>query len=209
MPYLIARDGTRGFPSITQYATPELIEAIAYRRHPPGDDPNWRISGAPNRESYAFWCTRLCGMACLKMALTARDGDAPSLFDLLSGCLSRNGYVRRSDGTVGGLYYDPFVQFVAEQHGLRAETVTALTNERLQQELDMGHLVIASVHKEIRRPESPAPGRGGHLVLVTGSGEGDFHFRNPSGHIPSAVIASLSTGRFDAYAGHRGISLHI
>jgi hypothetical protein len=209
VPYRGEREETGDFPSITQYATPGLIEAIAYRGHPPGDDPNWQITGAPDNESYAFWCTRLCGMACLKMALTARDGDAPSLFDLLGGCLSRGGYVHRSDGTVGGLYYDPFVRFAAEQHSLRAEVVTALTNDRIKQELDVGHLVMASVHKEIRLPESPAAGRGGHLVLVTDFREGSFHFSNPSGHTPDAVTASLAADRFDAYAAHRGISLHV
>jgi len=200
---------TGDFPSFTQYATPDLIEAIAYHGHPPGDDPNWRSSGAPDQKSYAFWCTRLCGMACLKMALTARDGNAPSLFDLLSGCRSYGGYVERSDGTVEGLYYEPFVRFVEAQHGLRAEIVISLTDERLERELDMGNLVMASVHKEIRNPGSPAPGRGGHLVLVTGYCDDHFHFRNPSGHVPSAVTASLLRSRFDDYAAHRGISLHV
>jgi hypothetical protein len=73
----------------------------------------------------------------------------------------------------------------------------------------MGNLVMASVHKEIRKPESPAPGRGGHLVLVTGYCDDQFHFRNPSGHVPSTVTASLLRSRFDDYAAHRGISLHV
>lgn len=208
MPYQDLKS-TSSFPSITQYATPDLIEAIAYRGHPPGDDPNWHASGAPDKKSYAFWCARLCGMACLKMALTARDGDAPSLFDLLDGCRAYGGYVERPDGTVGGLYYDPFVRFADAQYRLRAEIVTSLTDERLERELDRGNLVMASVHKEIRKPESPAPGRGGHLVLVTGYRDGRFHFRNPSGHVPSAVTTSLLRSRFDDYAAHRGIILHV
>lgn len=197
------------FPSVTQYATPRLIEAIAYHGHPPGDDPGWPASGAPSQESYAFWCTRLCGMACLKMALTARDGLAPHLFELLNGCLSYNGYTRQPDGTVGGLYYKPFAQFTAEKYDIGAEVVTELSSKRIEHELDAGRLVIASVHKEIRRPESPAPGRGGHLVLVTGHSEGRFHFRNPSGHAPAAVTATMAAGLFDSYAAHRGISLNI
>ncbi|MGI5290519.1 hypothetical protein ACQEVF_45345 [Nonomuraea polychroma] len=31
-----------------------------------------------------------------------------------------------------------------------------------------GHLIMASVHKEIRCPHQAAPGRGGHLVVLTG-----------------------------------------
>ena len=56
-------------PWITQYATPPLIAAIAYEGHPPADDPAWRESGAPDQETYGRWCARLCGMACLRMAL--------------------------------------------------------------------------------------------------------------------------------------------
>lgn len=148
-------------------------------------------------------------MACLKMALTSRDGYAPSLFDLLDGCKAYGGYVERSDGTVEGLYYDPFVRFVDARYGLHAEIVTSLTDERLERELDRGNLIMASVNKEIRKPECPAPGRGGHLVLVTGYYNGRFHFRNPSGHVPSAVTASLLRKRFDDYSAHRGISLHV
>jgi hypothetical protein len=61
--------GRYPMPWITQYATPSLIAAIAYRGHPPADDPAWRQSGAPDQETYGRWCTRLCGMACLRMAL--------------------------------------------------------------------------------------------------------------------------------------------
>ena len=36
-------------PWVTQYASPSLIEAIAYHGHPRGDDPRWRESGAPDQ----------------------------------------------------------------------------------------------------------------------------------------------------------------
>jgi hypothetical protein len=63
-------------PIVTQYATPGLIYAIAYQGHPAGDDPGWRASGAPDQQTYAHWCRRWCGMACLRMALIARDGTS-------------------------------------------------------------------------------------------------------------------------------------
>ena len=56
-------------PWITPYATPSLIAAIAYQGHPAAEDPGWRESGAPDSEAYGRWCTRLCGMACLRIAL--------------------------------------------------------------------------------------------------------------------------------------------
>ncbi|MFD8318495.1 C39 family peptidase [Kitasatospora purpeofusca] len=196
-------------PLITQYATPSLIQAIAYEGHPPGDDDNWATSGAPDRETYGYWCTRLCGMACLRMALFARDGLAPTLFELLDGCRVYGGYVQREDGGVDGLYYQPFTAYADAHHGLATEIITALTPDRLIAELDQGRLVIASVHKEIRRPDRPAPGRGGHLVLVTGHQTGTVAFRNPSGHTADSREAVLPLDHFDTFAAGRGISLHV
>ncbi|MFF1797084.1 C39 family peptidase [Kitasatospora sp. NPDC058263] len=196
-------------PLITQYATPGLINAIAYEGHPPGDDDNWQVSGAPDKGTYGYWCTRICGMACLRMALFARDGHAPTLFDLLNGCRAHGGYVQKEDGGVGGLYYQPFTEYAAARHGLTSEIITNLDTDRLVAELDKGHLVIASVHKEIRQPDRPAPARGGHLVLVTGHQDGQVNFRNPSGHTAEAVDATMAFERFDSFAAHRGIALDL
>lgn len=70
-------------------------------------------------------------------------------------------------------------------------------------------MLLASVHKEIRRPEHPAPGRGGHLVLVIGHNpdSGILFLRNPSGHTPAAREAELPATVFDAFFGGRGISV--
>lgn len=195
-------------PALTQYASPGLIEAINYRGHSHDDDPDWQVSGAPTLADYAFWAGRWCGMTCLAMALIARDGHAPTLWDLLQGALPYGAYTPREDGTVGGMYYEPFVRYTAEQHDLKAELITDLTPDRLRRELDT-RLVIVSVHKEIRRPELPAPGRGGHLVLATGHQDGMVSFRNPSGHRPDTVSATLPAEVFDAFAAHRGIALHL
>ncbi|MGW8702823.1 hypothetical protein ACWGOK_38955 [Streptomyces eurythermus] len=73
--------------------------------------------------------------------------------------------------------------------------------------LDRGRLVMASVHKEIRRPENPAPGKYGHLVLVTGRQGDTVHFRNPSGHTAPARNASLPVAQFAELFGGRGVSL--
>ena len=148
-------------------------------------------------------------MACLKMALTARDGHAPSLFTLLSGCLDYGGYVEEPDGRVTGLLYRPFADFTHERCQLRSDVITDLNPGRITRELDQGRLVMASVHKEIRRPEHDPPATGGHLVLITGHRDGQVSFRNPSGHTPMAGRATLPMSTFDRFAAHRGISLHI
>ena len=68
---------------------------------------------------------------------------------------------------------------------------------------------MASVHKEIRRPEHDPPASGGRLVLVTGHASEQVTFRNPSGHTPQAGVATLPMSTFERFAAHRGIALHI
>jgi hypothetical protein len=200
-------------PWITQYASPSLIAAITYEGHPLAEDPCWRDSGAPDRETYAAWCARWCGMACLRMALLARDGAAPSLYELATGCAEYGGYTEEPGGP-RGLIYRPFAEYVREKHRLRADVITELDTARLTAELDAGRLVIASVHPDIRRPhtgppKTDPPRTGGHLVLVIGHSNGLVTFHNPSGHIPEAVVATLPMPVFDRFAAHRGIALHI
>jgi hypothetical protein len=195
-------------PWITQYASPSLIEAIADGGHPRGDDPRWRESGAPDRETYAAWCGRWCGMASFRMALLARDGTAPSLYELAIGCREYGAYVDDPGGP-RGLIYRPFARYALDKHGLRADVITELDTARLTAELDKGRLVIASVHPGIRRPDSDPPGTGGHLVLVTGHADGRVTFHNPSGHTPETVVAALPMPVFDRFAANRGIALHL
>ena len=196
-------------PWITQYASSSLIGAIVYGGHPKTDDPRWAETGAPDLDAYAYWCSRWCGMACLRMALVARDGDAPSLYELVSGCQEYGGYVEEADGSVTGLIYRPFAAYVAGKHGLQADVITDLDAARLRAELTSGRLVMASVSPEIRRPECRPPSTGGHLVLVTGYSGGRVTLHNPSGHTPEAGIATLAETVFDRFAAHRGLSLHV
>jgi hypothetical protein len=197
----------RHVPALTQYATASLIPAIAYQGHPPGDDPDWASSGAPDRDAYGFWCGRWCGLVCLRMALLTRNGHAPMLFELLQQSLEFGCYRVNGDGTVDGLFYQPFTEYVDKVHRLKAEVITDLTTDRLADELTADRLVITSVHKEIRRPDRPAPGRGGHLVLVTGHRSGTVLFNNPSGHTPETTSAVLPADVFDQFSARRGISL--
>ena len=198
----------RPVPSITQYASASLIAPIAYEGHPRAEDPRWRESGAPDRETYAAWCGRWCGMACFRMALLARDGVAPTLYELAIGCAEYGAYTDEP-GRPQGLIYRPFAEYARDKHGLRADVITELDPARLTAEVDRGRLVIASVHREIRRPQSDPPGTGGHLVLVTGHVDGQLTFHNPSGHTPEAIVATLPVPVFDRFAARRGIALHL
>lgn len=195
-------------PSLTQYASPALIAAIIDGGHPAAEDPRWRESGAPDRATYAAWCARWCGMACFRMALLARDGVAPTLYELATGCMEYGAYTDEP-GCPRGLIYRPFAQYARDKHDLRAEVITELDPARLADELDRGRLVIASVNAAIRRPHNDPPGTGGHLVLVTGHAHDLVTFHNPSGHLPEAVVATLPMRVFDRFAAHRGIAVHL
>ena len=104
-----------------------------------------------------------------------------------------------------GLVYAPFVEYVRDHHGLNAQVRTDLDTTAMRAELDRGRMVVASVHKEIRRPPLPPPGKGGHLVLVIGHQNGRFHIRNPSGHTPEAVSTVLSEAQVSQFSAERGI----
>ncbi|MCJ0875250.1 C39 family peptidase [Streptomyces sp. AP-93] len=197
------------FPTVTQYASPDLITAIAYEGHDRGDDPRWAESGAPDLDTYRRWCGHMCGIACLRMAILARHGDAPTLFELLDGARKYGAYTEDPDtGSIRGLIYAPFAQYVADaHHRVDAEVHPSLTVPDLLALLDSGRLVMTSVHKEIRRPENPAPGKGGHLVLVTGHHGDTLYFRNPSGHTEQARTATLPVAEFAEFFAGRGVSL--
>ncbi|MFI6457210.1 hypothetical protein ACIBF6_37345 [Streptosporangium amethystogenes] len=66
---------------------------------------------------------------------------------------------------------------------------------------------LPALAKEIRRPALPAPGRGGHLVLLTGHDHGLIHLHNPSGHARDARRAGLPIDVFETFFGGRGIAL--
>jgi hypothetical protein len=176
-------------PWVTQYASPSLIEAIAYHGHPRAEDPRWRESGAPDLETYAAWCSRWCGMACFRMALLARDGVAPSLYELALGCAEYGAYVDGPDRP-RGLIYRPFAEYARDKHAMEAE-------------------VIASVSSQIRLPQTDATRTGGHLVLVTGHADGLVTFHDPAGHTPEAGVATLPMPVFDRFAARRGVALHL
>jgi len=201
-----------GIPSITQYASPDLVADIVYRGRDPADDPRWPESGAPTRADYARWCSQWCGMTCLAMVLAWRDGRSPSLYDLLAAGLPYGTYVPQPDGSIRGLIYDPFVAYVRAEHGLDGEVHRHLDADGLRAALAVaGTLAIASVHREIRRPDRPAPDRGGHLVLVTAHDPttDTLTFHNPSGHTPTTRQATLPTPIFATFWSHRAITLHL
>ncbi|MGW6025547.1 C39 family peptidase [Streptomyces sp. NPDC055099] len=192
-------------PSLTQFASPDLVGPIVYDGFDRAADPAWAESGAGTLDDYARWCGHLCGLTCLRMAL---GPSAPSLFELRDGALKYGAYTEDADGTIRGLIYAPFAEYVRDVHGVNATVHRHLTVDEITGLLDGGHAVMVSVHYEIRRPHRPSPGRGGHLVLVTGrSADGGLHLHNPSGIDAGTRTADLSLSDFEPFFAGRGVSL--
>ncbi|MFF3645380.1 peptidase [Streptomyces sp. NPDC002564] len=191
-------------PVRTQFASPDLVGPIVYEDFDRAADPAWRTSGAATVEDYARWCGHLCGLTCFRMWL---GPGAPTLFALRDGALKYGAYTE-ADGVIRGLVYAPFAEYARQEHGADARVHRHLSVEEICALLDEGRQVIASVHFEIRRPHRPAPGRGGHLVLLTGrTPDGSLHFHNPSGTAPASRTALLSPAAFEPFFAGRGVSL--
>ncbi|MEU1124792.1 peptidase [Streptomyces sp. NPDC005899] len=194
------------FPIHTQFATPDLVGPIVEDGLDPALDPGWAASGAASPAEYARWAGHLCGMTCLRMALGT---GAPALFALRDGAVRYGAYTEDSEGTVKGLLYAPFAEYAAGAHGLGAVVHRELTPAGILGLLEEGRSVMASVHHAIRYPDRPAPGRGGHLVLVTaGTADGTgVHFHNPSGTTAATRAATLPLTAFEPFFAGRGVSL--
>ena len=195
-------------PVYTQYATADLIADIAYHGRDPGEDPAWAATGARTQTEYATWCRHLCGLTCLRMALAHRDGTAPPLLDLLRASLPHGTYLPTDDGGILGMFYAPLLEYARIAHGLDGQVHPHLDLDQIHERLAAGALVIASVHKEIRRPDRPTPGTGGHLVLLTGydTTTATLTLHNPSGHTPTSRVAELPVDTFQTFFAYKGIS---
>jgi hypothetical protein len=195
-------------PFFGQWETPALIGAIITGACRAEDDPAWAESGAESREDYARWADHLCGVACLRMALAARGITPPRARDLAQVLTGYGAYVEQPDGHIRGLIYAPAITWLAEAHGVRAEIILDRMAEDIPPLLADGGLFIASVHPAIRRPAEPAPGKGGHLVLVFGAEGGALRVHNPSGHdAASQADARLPVADFTRFFAGRGIWL--
>ncbi|MCX4822319.1 peptidase [Streptomyces sp. NBC_01142] len=194
---------TCSVPVHTQFASPDLIEQIVYGGLDPAADPAWESSGAATPEEYGRWCGHLCGMTCLRMAL---GPASPTLFSLRDGALKYGAYTQDAEGVIRGLIYAPLASYAQEVHALPTTVHRELSPQDILALLDEGRTVMASVHYEIRNPDRPAPGRGGHLVLLTGRTEDRVHFHNPSGTTAETRAADLPLAGFARFFAGRGVS---
>jgi len=192
-------------PYFSQWESHDLILGLIDDTRQEADDPFWQRSGARTVEEYAFWSRRACGIACLRMILAYRGLPVPPSVELALECEKAGGYLRHPDG-VHGLIYAPFVTWIGERFNIQASVCKDLPIAELVDLASNGKMVIASVHHSIRWPHLQPLGRGGHLVLVTGAGDDELVFNNPSG-LPQVNQhrARLADDVFDRFYAARGI----
>ncbi|MCX5202788.1 C39 family peptidase [Streptomyces sp. NBC_00237] len=196
-------------PYFSQWASPELAEAIVTRRLPATEDPLWRAYGARSPQEYDWWSWRLCGMACLRMTLAHWNLPVPTAMELAAACVEAGAYVRRADGGLDGLIYAPFARHAEASWPLTAESRPGLPVEEIRQLLAQGRLLMLSVHPSVRElPPTDPPRRGGHLVLAVGYDAEALLVHNPSGfHGRSQEFARIPWSELHRFYAGRGVVL--
>ena len=194
-------------PYYSQWESPELVPEFLAGTIAAEDDPAWARSGAATPEEYAFWSWRTCGVACLRMVLSYRDGSAPAAMPVKDECIAAGAYV--VDGEfVHGLIYSPFTVYARERWNLEATVEPSMTLQQVSSVVASGRLVLLSVHPSILQPSGEPGGRGGHLVLAVGRWPGGLVLHNPSG-LPrtSQRFARVPYDVLDGYFAGRGITI--
>lgn len=203
-------------PYYSQLADANLAQEIFDRGVDAGSDTRWRDYGAASIDEYAYWCSRACGPACVKMAVEAMGGARRSMMAWIRAGSQLGGYVTTTDPH--GNAHEIGWSHTALASLLRSENLEATCGNFSVEEIytlvkSGGHLMVASVSFELGT-ERAVTHTGGHLVLVTGVEElGDWlqaiFIHNPSGR--SAALrenARIPLDRFRTAYGGRGIDVY-
>ncbi|MGW5350978.1 C39 family peptidase [Streptomyces sp. NPDC004031] len=194
-------------PYYSQWESADLVPEFVAGTRAAADDPLWQKSGADSVEEYAFWARRMCGVACLRMALDHWGLDVPPSVPLVRELEAAGAYVRDGE-RVRGLIYRPFADHVTRRWGLPVRVAPELAFDGIREEIAAGRLVMVSVHPGIRTPETEPPGRGGHLVLVVGADAEGVELNNPSGFPGrSQQHARVSWTALERFFAGRGVVL--
>ena len=207
-------------PYFGQWESPDLIEQFILNPASVATDPCWAQSGARDIEEYVRWSRHLCGMACLKMILAAKQQTVYPLSELMRYALQAKAYVelpdyhgeRSNNSDIKGLIYAPFVAMIEAKFGLSGEVITGISAKDIPTLMTRADYFLASVHPSIRTPHEEPPKRGGHLVLITrvenmdNSDPPHIVFHNPSGlNHSSQRDVRFSPEAFDRFFAGRGV----
>lgn len=173
----------------------------------PSMDPNWKYSGASSPVEYAKWSPHICGVACLKMAISFYYRATYPLFHILSLAIQYGAYVEKGDDISGMIYY-PAVEMLQREFNIYSKVLSPTSLDELHSHIRSPCLFIASVHPWIRQPKTSPPSRGGHLVLITEATSKKVVFHNPSGtSIATQKNVTLDHQDFNRFFAGRGIFL--
>lgn len=201
--------GSHPFPYESQWGDLRCNEPLIVRGERPGRFHDWSADGYASEADYEYWASHVCGLAGLRSVLRAwrPERGAVPMRDLIDGAVASGALVPRED-TVDGLYYRPFLAWIAAEYGIRGEVFERSTVAEWAPSVDDGTVALASVSPEIRWPERPNERRGGHLVLVhTVDAHGRLVFHNPSGIGRTAADAVASPAVFERFHAGRGVLL--
>ncbi|MEY9873318.1 ABC-type bacteriocin/lantibiotic exporter with double-glycine peptidase domain [Streptacidiphilus sp. MAP12-33] len=168
---------------------PQLFDIPLFRQRITPTE--WEQYGGSILGDCAEWSDRACGMACLRMILTAYGRPAPTVTELLLIGVERDALTER--GWVHAQLAAMAADFGVPGH---AEPVPA---GELTARLNDAPLIISITE------QFPIDGRkGGHLIVAHGSEDAPdpvIHFRDPSGwgqthdRVPLSRLAASYTGR--------------
>lgn len=198
--------GAVSFPYESQWGDPRCNEALIVRGEDPAVLHDWALDGYGSAEEYRFWARNVCGLACLRSVMRSwRPGaSTATMRELIDAAVLAGAFVPEGD-TVRGLYYRPFLAWIADAFGLGGEVVEGVTAHDHFTGVGDGVVAFASVTPEIRYPDRPNERVGGHLVLVHGFDGQTVSFHNPSGVGATAAGASLAVADFERFYAGRGM----
>ncbi|WP_085368235.1 C39 family peptidase [Leifsonia sp. NCR5] len=196
------------FPYESQWGDPRCNEALIVRGEDPAALHDWMLDGYATADEYRYWARNVCGLACLRSVVRVWRPSAAgaTMRELIDGAMDAGALVPE-EHTVRGLYYRPFLSWIADEFGLDGEVVEGSTAREHFSAVAPGVVAIASVTPEIRYPDRPNERVGGHLVLVHGFDGETVSFHNPSGIGRTAADASLPVDEFERFYAGRGMLL--
>lgn len=182
--------------SKTGSTSPIRIPFVAKR--PDGDKP-WKVFGATEVE-YQFWMPHICGIACTRSLILAKQTSAPSLWELTVRAKALGVFRLSPDLAVHGAFHVPLVALLRE-NGIDASVFGRLLPEQIWNLSGNGAMML-SVNLAMASDHLA----GSHLVLIVGR-DGDHVLVHDSAHVldKDGNGCKISRTRLGEVSNGRGI----
>jgi hypothetical protein len=153
------------------------------------DAQNYVVEGFPTVSEAEHWSERVCGLACVKMAIAGFTGKTIPLYELLQQGLKMNAYKEDLGWVHQGLVD------IAKHHSLRGGRESIKDDlGKIYAHLKKGEIVIPSVSPgleggkvyHLKSGKDYVVPRGGHLVVIYGATVKDHKVASLTLHHPSS-----------------------